>query len=151
MGDRKTVIRAGTGIIFDHPGTEALNFEQNRNNYLFSSQTQTNYGTGDPATDLANDPRFTSVTALPSGLSTPQQPTVPFTPYVDASGTAFGEAASTFNYADGHAATRKWVDPVMIKYSASMDQNKFSNSPNDRTAPHDVRWLAERYPSKLNP
>jgi prepilin-type N-terminal cleavage/methylation domain-containing protein len=63
----------------------------------------------------------------------------------------FHGAASTFNYADGHAETRKWLDPVLIKYSASMDQNKFSSSPTDKTAPHDVRWLAERYPSKLNP
>ena len=59
--------------------------------------------------------------------------------------------ASTFNYADGHAETRKWLDAVMIKYSASMDQSKFSSAPNDKTAPNDVRWLAERYPSKLNP
>jgi prepilin-type N-terminal cleavage/methylation domain-containing protein len=59
--------------------------------------------------------------------------------------------ASTFNYADGHADTRKWLDQVMIKYSGSMDQNKFSSSPTDKTAPRDVRWLAERYPSKLNP
>jgi prepilin-type N-terminal cleavage/methylation domain-containing protein/prepilin-type processing-associated H-X9-DG protein len=58
---------------------------------------------------------------------------------------------STFNYADGHAETRKWVDPVMIKYSASMDQNKFGSAPTDKTAPHDVLWLAEHYPSKLNP
>jgi prepilin-type N-terminal cleavage/methylation domain-containing protein/prepilin-type processing-associated H-X9-DG protein len=63
----------------------------------------------------------------------------------------FHGSASTFNYADGHAETRKWLDPVLIKYSASMDQNKFSSAPTDKTAPHDVRWLAERYPSKLNP
>jgi prepilin-type N-terminal cleavage/methylation domain-containing protein len=63
----------------------------------------------------------------------------------------FHGSASTFNYADGHAETRKWVDPVMVKYSSSMDQNKFSSSPTDKTAPHDVHWLAQRYPSKLNP
>ena len=59
--------------------------------------------------------------------------------------------ASTFNYADGHAETRKWLEPVIIKYSASMDQNKFGSAPTDKTAPRDVRWLAEHYPSKLNP
>ncbi|MBL9172788.1 MAG: hypothetical protein JNL10_04570, partial [Verrucomicrobiales bacterium] len=30
--------------------------------------------------------------------------------------------ASTFNFADGHAESKKWNDAVMIKYSASMDQ-----------------------------
>ena len=46
LGDRKTVIRAGTGIVFDHPGTEAVNFEQNRNSYLFSSQTNDHLRSG---------------------------------------------------------------------------------------------------------
>ncbi|HAB15567.1 MAG TPA: type II secretion system protein [Verrucomicrobiota bacterium] len=59
--------------------------------------------------------------------------------------------ASTFNFADGHAESHKWVDPAMIKYSASMDQNKFSAAPNDTKAPNDVKWLARRYPSKINP
>src|SRR5262249_39799918 len=60
FGDRKTVIRGGAGIIFDHPGTEALNFEQNRNSYLFTTSTNTPYGTGVGSVDLANDPRFQS-------------------------------------------------------------------------------------------
>ncbi len=109
LGDRKTVIRGGAGIVFDHPGTEAINFEQNRNSYLFSSQTNTAYGTGtgDASFDLKNDPRFTTLTALPAGLATPQQPTNPFTPFVDANGNAFGEPSqATFNYAvDPHLKT----------------------------------------------
>jgi prepilin-type N-terminal cleavage/methylation domain-containing protein/prepilin-type processing-associated H-X9-DG protein len=59
--------------------------------------------------------------------------------------------ASTFNFADGHAESKKWKDAVLIKYSNSMDQNKFSNAPNISQAPHDVHWLAEHYPSRLNP
>jgi prepilin-type N-terminal cleavage/methylation domain-containing protein/prepilin-type processing-associated H-X9-DG protein len=59
--------------------------------------------------------------------------------------------ASTFNYADGHAESKKWLDAAMIKYSASMDPNKFSSSPNDKASPRDVPWLAERYPTKANP
>ena len=59
--------------------------------------------------------------------------------------------ASTFNYADGHAESKKWLDSVMIKYSASMDPNKFGGSPNDKAAPRDVPWLAQRYPSRANP
>jgi hypothetical protein len=108
LGDRKTVIRLGSGIVFDHPGTEAVNFEQNRNSYLFNSQTTTNFGgSGDNAYDLANDPKFTSVTDTPSGLLTPQQPTNPFTPFVDDTGNAYGEmTGATFNYAiDKHLKT----------------------------------------------
>ena len=69
---------------------------------------------------------------------------------VDSTANFHGNA-STFNYADGHAETRKWLDPVMIKYSASMDPNKFGSSPTDKVAPRDVKWLAQRYPAKNNP
>jgi prepilin-type N-terminal cleavage/methylation domain-containing protein len=69
---------------------------------------------------------------------------------VDSTAIFHGDS-STFNYADGHADSRKWVDPVMKKYSASMDPNKFGSAPNDSVAPNDVRWLARRYPSKINP
>jgi len=69
---------------------------------------------------------------------------------VDSTAIFHGDA-STFNYADGHADTKKWVDPVMKAYSASMDPNKFGSAPNDTRAPNDVRWLARRYPSKINP
>jgi len=100
FGDRKTVFRAGAGIIDDHPNTEAVNFEQNRNSYLFSSQTTTNFGAGEsPEAALANDPKFTGVTNIPSGLLTPQQPTNPLTPFVT-NGVPFGEQNGlTFNYA----------------------------------------------------
>ena len=69
---------------------------------------------------------------------------------VDSTANFHGNA-STFNYADGHADSKKWVDGVLIKYSSSMDPNKFGGAPNIKAAPHDVKWLAERYPSKLNP
>ena len=108
LGDRKTVIRAGTGIVFDHPGTEAINFEQNRNSYLFNSQTTTTYGIGETSKQaLANDPKFQTITGFPAGLATPQQPTNPFTPFVDSTGNAFGEPTeATFNYAiDPHLKT----------------------------------------------
>ena len=69
---------------------------------------------------------------------------------VDSTANFHGNA-STFNYADGHAESKKWLDLAMIKYGSSMDQNKFGSSPNDKAAPRDVPWLAQRYPSKLTP
>jgi prepilin-type N-terminal cleavage/methylation domain-containing protein/prepilin-type processing-associated H-X9-DG protein len=96
-----------------------------------------------------NDPRGENVG---SWLLNQVNPTKDFTgsSLIDSTANFHGDA-STFNYADGHAETRKWLDAVMIKYSASMDQNKFSSSPTDKTAPRDVKWLAQRYPSKQNP
>ncbi len=69
---------------------------------------------------------------------------------VDSTAVFHGNA-STFNFVDGHAESHKWVDPVLIKYSANMDPNKFGSAPNDSKAPNDIRWLARHYPSRLNP
>lgn len=69
---------------------------------------------------------------------------------VDSTANFHGNA-STFNYADGHAESKKWQDRAMILYGNSMDQGKFGNSPNVGTAPRDVRWLASRYPTRINP
>lgn len=59
--------------------------------------------------------------------------------------------ASTFSFADGHQEAKKWHDSVMVKYAASLDQTKYNNSPTSATAPNDVPWLAQRFPSKKNP
>jgi prepilin-type N-terminal cleavage/methylation domain-containing protein/prepilin-type processing-associated H-X9-DG protein len=59
--------------------------------------------------------------------------------------------ASTFNYADGHAESKKWQDRAMIVYGSSMDPGKFGSSPNVSVAPRDIRWLASRYPTRINP
>jgi len=69
---------------------------------------------------------------------------------VDSTAVFHGNA-STFNFADGHVESRKWVDQVMVRYSANMDPNKFGSAPNDSRAPNDIRWLARRYPSKATP
>jgi prepilin-type N-terminal cleavage/methylation domain-containing protein/prepilin-type processing-associated H-X9-DG protein len=69
---------------------------------------------------------------------------------VDSTANFHGNA-STFNYADGHAESHKWIDRVMITYGNSMDPSKFGSAPNVSAAPRDVRWLASRYPSRINP
>ena len=96
-----------------------------------------------------NDPRGEN---LGSWIMSPGRPETDFNgaQLIDSTANFHGNA-STFNFADGHADSKKWVDGVMIKYSASMDQGKFSNAPNDKQAPRDVKWLARRYPSRLNP
>ncbi len=96
-----------------------------------------------------NDPRGENVG---SWLMTQGRPDNDFkgASLIDSTAVFHGRS-STFNFADGHAEPHKWVDAAMIKYSASMDQGKFSSSPNETKAPTDVKWLARRYPSKLNP
>ena len=69
---------------------------------------------------------------------------------VDSTANFHGKA-STFNFADGHAESKKWLDAALIRYSDSMDPGKFGSSPSIREAPRDVLWLAQRYPSKINP
>ena len=96
-----------------------------------------------------NDPRGENVGSWIMAQGSPAQD-FKGAQLVDSTAIFHGDA-STFNYADGHADTKKWVDPVMKAYSASMDPNKFGSAPNDTRAPNDVRWLARRYPSKINP
>ncbi len=96
-----------------------------------------------------NDPRGENVGSWIMAQGSPAQD-FKGAQLVDSTAIFHGDA-STFNYADGHADSKKWVDPVMKAYSASMDPNKFGSAPNDTKAPNDVRWLARRYPSKINP
>jgi prepilin-type N-terminal cleavage/methylation domain-containing protein/prepilin-type processing-associated H-X9-DG protein len=58
---------------------------------------------------------------------------------------------STFSWADGHSSKRKWHDSALIKYAASMDKNKYGTGPSIAQAPRDVFFLANSYPSKVNP
>ncbi len=107
LGDRKTVIRAGSGLIFDHPVTNAVNFIQDQANYIFQNASTTAFGgansgptTNGPTKALLNDPRFTDINTLPT-INSPAPVTVPFTPF-DIQGLADGQA----NYAvDSHLKT----------------------------------------------
>lgn len=103
LGDRKTVIRGGAAIIDDHTLFNALNFLQDQNTWILQSQAATSYGlSGDPSTDLKNDPRFTSITSLPAGsVQPPPTITTPFSPAF-VNGVPWGLASFSslaFNYA----------------------------------------------------
>ena len=96
-----------------------------------------------------NDPRGENVGSWEMNISG-KDPDWKGSSLIDSTANFHGNA-STFNFADGHCEPHKWRDPVMLKYSASMDPNKFGSSPNISQAPNDVVWLARRFPSKLNP
>ena len=83
MGDRKTVIRAGAGIVYDHTILSAINFYNDQSSFVFSQNVGTLYSNG-----LASDPRFTAVGALPP-LVAPTPAAVPATPYLNPAGSLF--------------------------------------------------------------
>jgi Carboxypeptidase regulatory-like domain len=81
LGDRKTVIRAGAGIVHDHTILSAINFFNDQTSFVFGQTVPTVFTGG-----LATDPRFTGVGQLPA-LNPPQASAVPFTPYLNPSGS----------------------------------------------------------------
>jgi hypothetical protein len=110
LGDRKTVIRGGASLVYDHPGINALNFFQDQSTYVLQNSSAATYGANESATTaLQNDPRFTALGTLPAGTPVPPAPiTVPFAPFVDPVNGPFGTASNQglFNYAiDPHLKT----------------------------------------------
>jgi hypothetical protein len=93
FGDRKTVIRGGGGVVFDHPVTNAFNFIQDQASYLFQNAVATNTNG-----DLATDFRFVDLATLPT-LNSPPVVTPPFAPFVFNGIGPAGEALGQANYA----------------------------------------------------
>jgi prepilin-type N-terminal cleavage/methylation domain-containing protein len=62
---------------------------------------------------------------------------------------AWHELNSTYSWADGHAETHRWVDPVMVAYALNMNPNKYGSglNPTSITAPHDMQYIANGYTS----
>jgi len=87
LGDRKTVIRFGAGMVYDHTAVNSLQFIQNQVAAVFVSGATTNFPvnpTGNAAQDLAAGPFFQTLGEVPApGLPAPPQVTVPFTPYTN--------------------------------------------------------------------
>jgi hypothetical protein len=83
LGDRKTVIRAGAGIVFDHTIMSAINFFNDQSSFVFGQTVPTVFNSG-----LATDPRFTGVDSLPA-LDAPQPAQVPIAPYANPPGSFF--------------------------------------------------------------
>ncbi|MGA7906640.1 MAG: carboxypeptidase-like regulatory domain-containing protein [Candidatus Sulfotelmatobacter sp.] len=83
IGDRKTVIRAGAGIVFDHTILSAINFFNDQTSFVFGQTVPTVFSSG-----LATDPRFTGLNSLPA-LNAPQPASVPTVPYLNPPGSLY--------------------------------------------------------------
>ena len=73
-------------------------------------------------------------------------------------GTSFSDSVaswhihdSNFSFADGHAENRRWIDPSTIAYALNMNPNKYTGQPTIAQSPHDMYYLAVRYPGVENP
>lgn len=84
------------------------------------------------------------------------------TPSMGFSDAQFGDSpadfhggSSSFSYADGHAAIRKWLDGTTLAYARSQNINKDANSAEKSAAQagskRDQPWVASRYPNPNNP
>jgi hypothetical protein len=110
FGDRKTSIRGGAAVVYERTAG-ALTFIQDQLSYLFDNSATTNFGTGDPRTDLLNDPRFIGINTLPAHNTAPTI-TYPNTPFVE-DGFPFGNAEGSFNY----AIAQNYQTPYSYEYS----------------------------------
>ena len=63
----------------------------------------------------------------------------------------FHGSSSTFNFADGHAESRKWLDGATISYAANMNLNKYASSPSPASTPRDAPWMNKGYAEARNP
>jgi hypothetical protein len=80
--DPKTVISGSAGIVYDHTVVNAVQYQQDQYSYLFQNSATRPFGvSGDPVTSLTNDPRFSSISAIPGVPAAPVM-THPFQPYV---------------------------------------------------------------------
>jgi hypothetical protein len=88
-----TVISGGFGVVFDHTVVNAVQYQQDQYSYLFQSSANQKFGDpgGDPVASLKNDPRFSSITSIPTPAPPPAI-THPFEPFVDPTGAPFGLA-----------------------------------------------------------
>jgi prepilin-type processing-associated H-X9-DG protein len=66
------------------------------------------------------------------------------TSFVD-SPAVFHVNSSTFSWADGHASSRRWLEPATIAYAASMDPNKYGNIPSAKATARDVEFVIQGY------
>jgi Carboxypeptidase regulatory-like domain len=118
--DSKTVINGSAGIVYDRTVINAINFLQDQVSYLFFNTQYANFGSsGGPAASLAVAPRLGSALAYPSADNpSAVSATVPYTPYVDSTGTPYGLAAGETSF----VIPSSLKDPYSIALSFGVQQ-----------------------------
>lgn len=82
--DKKLVINASAGIVYDRTVVNAVQFLQDQYSYLFQQTKPNVYGNADGYTALANDPRLdhNNVLTTQGALTAPATPRPPYEPFV---------------------------------------------------------------------
>jgi prepilin-type N-terminal cleavage/methylation domain-containing protein/prepilin-type processing-associated H-X9-DG protein len=96
-----------------------------------------------------NDPRGENQSSWV--MNNPGPPPTASTSFEDSVASWHG-GTSTFSWADGHASTHKWLDPLTVTYALSTDPNKyFSARPSLAQCPNDLNFIANGYATEQNP
>jgi hypothetical protein len=116
----KMVINGGAGIVYDRTVINSINFLQDQISYLFYNTQYSFFGSGSgPAASLAVAPRLGSNLAYPAADNpAPLSVSVPYTPYVDSTGTPFGLAAGQTNF----VIPKDLKDPYSIALNLGIQQ-----------------------------
>ena len=118
-GLRQTVFSGSAGIVYDRTVIDAISFLQDQISYLFFNQQVNQFGSNSVRSSLATNPRLGANLAYPASLNPPPAPvTVPYTPFVDNSGTPYGLAANESSFVVSPALK----DPYSIAITAGVQQ-----------------------------
>lgn len=119
--DRKTVLSAGAGIVYDRTVVNAVQYQAEQYSYLFQASATQPYGTpSDPRGSLMNDPRFGGFSSPPPAPAAPTALKPPYAPFV-IGGTPLGLAnGQAFN----EGVTNNLKTPYSIMVNAGI-QHEF--------------------------
>ena len=102
LGNRKTVIRGGAGMVYDHTALNSVQFLQNQVAAVFTTSQAAIFPTNPQATaaeDLLQGPFFTKVGEVPPGLAGPATVALPFSPFTPpAAPTGAGIVGNQLNF-----------------------------------------------------
>lgn len=120
--DHKTVLNGSAGIVYDHTIVSAVQNYQDHSSYLFQAGNSNIYGSSaDPGGALANNPRFTSITASPTPPAAPTfaSKVIPYVDFTTNPPTPYGLGINTFSTAVDPGLTT----PYSIMLNAGVQHN----------------------------
>jgi hypothetical protein len=128
LGEHKTVLRAGFGMIYDHDALSAVNFAQDQSSFLFQGLSFGSIGGNTAAAYLASSPRFTNISTPPFALTPPPPSTPPFIPnsFTDSSGNLIVNGSNQGQFGN-YGIDPHFKTPYALTYSAGI-QREFPGS-----------------------